>query len=164
MALVKGGMAQLKLTCPAGSEPCAGRLHLESKRPPPQGAILGPQETEAPESAVIYGEKSFSVPAGSDKTVKVKLSKRAKSRLRDQAPPPQGGAGRQRGREPNRPPEVEIAETEAPLAGLLRLALVEVALEDLAGRVARQLFEELEVAGRLVGGEVRLDVAPEVVV
>ena len=46
---------------------------------------------------------------------------------------------------------------------LLRLARVQVALEDLAGRVARQLVEELDLARRLVAGEVRLDVGFQVV-
>ena len=81
-------------------------------------------------------------------------------------PQTQGLPHRLRHRPPNDPAQgsEEEAEETAALARLLRLALVEFALEDLAGRVARQLVEELELAGRLVGGEVRLDVALEVVV
>ena len=80
---VKGGMAQLKLTCPDGVDPCAGRLHLESTRPPRRARSSARKKPKLPNLPVTYGEKSFSVPAGTTKTVKVKLSKRAKSRLRD---------------------------------------------------------------------------------
>ncbi len=69
VALVKRGRALLKLTCPPGIEPCAGRLSLHSAEIPDL-----PRRT--------YGEKSFSVPAGAKRVVKVKLSRFAKRRLR----------------------------------------------------------------------------------
>src|SRR4051794_26181368 len=43
----------------------------------------------------------------------------------------------------------------------LLVAVGELALDDLAGRVARQLIEEDEVARHLVPGQVVPDVAPE---
>ncbi|HEY1356566.1 MAG TPA: hypothetical protein VGF09_09625 [Solirubrobacterales bacterium] len=72
LALVRGGKAMLKLTCPPGAEPCAGRLRLESSWP-------GRKLRKPP---VTYGERSFSVPGGVTATVKVKLSRQARSRLR----------------------------------------------------------------------------------
>ena len=66
-----------------------GRRTLRRPAPPridtaaAQGAILGPQGPKLPNLPVTYGEKSFSVPAGTTKTVKVKLNKRAKSQLRE---------------------------------------------------------------------------------
>src|ERR1700742_2417008 len=50
-----------------------------------------------------------------------------------------------------------------PAARSLRVALRELALEDLPGRVARQLLQEDDLARDLVAGEVRLDVVLELV-
>ena len=47
--------------------------------------------------------------------------------------------------------------------GLLGLARLQLALEHLAGRVARELVEELDLARDLVAGEVVLDVSLDVV-
>ncbi len=83
VALVKGGRAQLKLTCPAGVEPCAGRLHLESSRPPRRTARSSARRgPKIPNLPVIYGERSISIPGGDQQVVKVKLNRRAKSQLR----------------------------------------------------------------------------------
>jgi hypothetical protein len=83
VALVKGGKARLKLTCPAGTEPCAGRIHLESIRPPRRrahsSAGKGPKLPNLPAN---YGERSISIPAGEKQVVNVRLSRGAKSRLR----------------------------------------------------------------------------------
>ena len=56
---VKGGMAQLKLTCPDGVDPCAGRLHLESTRPPRKARTSARKKPKLPSLPVTYGEKSF---------------------------------------------------------------------------------------------------------
>jgi DNA-binding beta-propeller fold protein YncE len=84
VALVRGGKAELKLTCPSGIEPCDGRLHLESKRPPRRkaGASVRPEKKpKFPNLPVVYGEHSFSIPGGATGVVKVKLSRRAKAQL-----------------------------------------------------------------------------------
>ncbi len=80
VALVKGGKARLKLHCPDGTEPCAGRLRLESTRRPRKRARSS--AAKLPKLPVTYGERSFSVPPGKERVVKVKLSRGAMSKLR----------------------------------------------------------------------------------
>ncbi len=75
VALVKRGKALLKLTCPAGTEPCAGRIRLNTVRPPRKG-------TKVASLSAIYGERSISIPPGRTQIVKVRLSRGAKARLR----------------------------------------------------------------------------------
>lgn len=74
VALVRGGKALLRLTCPAGTEPCAGRIHLETARPPRRGMT-------AASASAIFGERSISIPSENTQVVKVKLSRGAKSKL-----------------------------------------------------------------------------------
>jgi hypothetical protein len=81
VALVKRGRALLKLTCPAGTEPCAGRIHLESLRPPRRGHASAKKGPKIPGLPVIYGEASISIPAGETRIAGMRLSRFAKSRL-----------------------------------------------------------------------------------
>ena len=96
---VKGGMAQLKLTCPDG------RRSLRRPAPPridpaaAQGAILGPQETEAPEPPRHLRRKVVLGPRRDDQDRQGQAQQtREIAAARRQGPPPEGGAGRQRRR------------------------------------------------------------------
>ena len=83
VALVKGGRALLKLTCPTGSEPCTGRIHLETARPLRRLARSSARKgTNVAHLSAIYGERSISIPGGDQQVVKVKLGRRAISQLR----------------------------------------------------------------------------------
>jgi hypothetical protein len=68
-AKVKGGKAQLKLTC-TGEGPCKGSLKLTAK-------IKSGGKTKS----LTIGKGSFSLAAGAKKTLKVKLSGPAKKAL-----------------------------------------------------------------------------------
>src|SRR5262249_37896495 len=82
VALVKGGRAQLKLTCPPGDEPCAGRIHLESTpRPRRHAHSSAGKGPKIPNGPVIYGERSISIPGGQTQTNAMRLSRGAKSQL-----------------------------------------------------------------------------------
>lgn len=78
VALVKGGRALLKLRCPAGTTSCAGKLRLEDARLRKRRRTV----TGKISLGIRFGEKSFSVPSGAKRVVKVKLNDAAKSLLR----------------------------------------------------------------------------------
>ncbi len=75
VALVVGGKARLKLSCPGGADSCAGRLNLAKYFPrrKRRAASSKRRRVPVPRLPEIYGERPFSVPAGQAGVVKVKL-------------------------------------------------------------------------------------------